>query len=207
MLSKKENKVKPSRLRGVNNLLSVVVVALSLYVLVFPLLPVVTYSLDKATNNKAPLVRANITTKSDDPSVSPPENIPNQSTLVIPSINLQKVIFDGTSVGTLEKGVWHRPDTGNPNSGGNMVLVGHRYGYNGDGVFYHLDVVHISDKIVLYWQGKKYVYVVKNIKVVPPTETSIENQTGEELLTIYTCTPMWSFKDRLVVIAVKESQL
>ena len=202
MLNKKSDKAKPSRLRTVNNILSVVVVGLSLYVMIFPLLPAVTYSLDKATNNKPLLVRANLPNTSSDTK----EEVPQENTLVIPSMNLQKPVFGGTSLDTLSKGVWHRPRTGNPVTGGNMVLVGHRYGYNGDGVFYHLDKVKQGDKIAVYWQGIKYTYFVRQIKVVPATNIEIEAQTVEPKLTIYTCTPLWSFKDRLVVIAVKEGQ-
>lgn len=199
MLKKRNVNEPRSLLRKVNNGLSVVVVGLSVYLLALPLLPAVTYNIDKATNSKAPLVRANLPDQTD----RNPEVIPAANTLVIPSMNLQKEIFDGKSVNNLEKGVWHRPVTSNPMVPGNMVLVGHRYGNNGDGVFYHLDKVHVADDVIIYWQGKKYKYTVKVVKVVSATDISIESQTKESIVTIYTCTPMWSFKDRLVIVANK----
>ncbi len=189
--------VDPAKLRKFNNYLSLFVVCLSLYVITAPLLPNLTYKYNQLLDHKAPLVRANQGAEATKTS----GNIPEQNTLVLPSINLQKLVFEGTALTTLEKGIWRRPNTSSPDKGGNTVLAGHRYGYNGDGVFYHLDKVHTGDNVVLYWQQKKYVYKVTQVKVVPPTDISVEGPSEKTKLTIYTCTPMWSFKDRLVVVA------
>jgi sortase A len=57
---------------------------------------------------------------------------------------------------------------------------------------------------LLHWEGKPYRYMVKNILVVSPSQINIEEPTGENILTLYTCTPLWSAKDRLVIQAVQE---
>ena len=94
------------------------------------------------------------------------------------------------------------PHTSTPDKGGNTVLVGHRFTYkNPEGVFYHLDKVQLGDAITLHWQGNAYDYEVAEIKVVPANEISVEDNTAEPQLTIYTCTPLWSVKNRLVIIA------
>lgn len=81
------------------------------------------------------------------------------------------------------------------------MLVGHRFTYDGNGVFYHLDKLKVGDQLAVFWEGKKYQYTVTETKVVPATATEVEDQTQDPQLTLYTCTPLWSAKDRLVVIA------
>lgn len=193
-------------LRRTNNVLSIIVVGMSVYIGVLPLLPKVTYKVDEVLHIQPALVKANlpVTTAQDDP-VSHTEEIPKDNTLVIPSINFAKVIYDGNSVDTLKKGLWRRPNTSTPGKGSNTVLAGHRYGYNGDGVFYHLDRVEIGDAIYMYWQGKKIKYSVESITVVSPDKISVEAPTQDPVLTLYTCTPLWSFTERLVIIAKEVS--
>lgn len=190
-------------LRKFNNFLSIVVILLSAYIVLLPIWPNLTYKIDQATNHKQPLVIAN-TPGAGNSSQAPP--IPASNTLVIPAINLQATIYDGAGIGTLAKGAWHRPLTSSPDRGGNTVIAGHRYGYRGDGVFYHLDKVSQGDKIVVYWSGKKYSYAVTKILEVKPTDTQVEGRSSKSILTLYTCTPMWTFSDRLVVIAEEEGQ-
>jgi sortase A len=102
---------------------------------------------------------------------------------------------------SLRLGVWHLPYTSTPDKGGNTVLVGHRFTYAGPAVFYHLDKVQVGDDVTMQWQNKTYTYTVTEVKVVPPTETSVEANTKDPQLTIYTCTPLWTAKNRLVIVA------
>ncbi|HEX8762727.1 MAG TPA: class E sortase [Candidatus Saccharimonadales bacterium] len=116
--------------------------------------------------------------------------------------------MDGESPRILQKGIWHRPASAAPNKPGNVVLAGHRFTYqNPQGVFYHLDKLKTSDQIGLVWQGKVYRYKVREIKVVGANETPIEAPTNNARLTLYTCTPLWLPKDRLVIIAEPEVSL
>ena len=48
--------------------------------------------------------------------------------------------------------------------------------------------------------GKEYLYKISKIKIVDRTEVSIQNPTTEPILTMYTCHPIYSEKQRLVVI-------
>jgi len=45
------------------------------------------------------------------------------------------------------------------------------------------------------------VYTVDRIKQVTATAVEIEAPTARPTLTLYTCTPLWNPKDRLVVTA------
>lgn len=175
-------------LRQFNNVLSIIVVLLCLYVILAPFWPKVQFQ----TQQTPALVEA-VENGSE-------EKIPDKNTLVIPRMKLQQEIYEGGEW-VLNKGVWHTPNTGSPDSGSNMVLSGHRFTYGGPAVFYHMDKVRKGDKIVIYWQKQKHEYEVKEIKVVPPTAVDILEQSKEAKLTIYTCTPLWSAANRLVVVA------
>lgn len=155
-------------------------------------------------HRQPPLVAAN--TPVEDKK-SPPENIPKDNTLVIPALNMQEIIQEGPTEATLMKGVWHRPHTSDPSKGSNTVIAGHRFTYRGAAVFYNLDKVKVGDQIVMYWSGKKYQYEVSRTYIVPPTATEIEQPTDEPILTLYTCTPLWTSKSRLVVEAKLMEQL
>jgi sortase A len=115
---------------------------------------------------------------------------------------LQQQVYDGASSTTLRKGVWHRPKTSDPTKGSNTVMAGHRFTYkNPEGVFYNLDKIKVDDSIVLYWQGKKYTYKVVATFVVTPDRIDVEAPTKDPRLTLYTCTPLWNPKFRLIIQA------
>jgi sortase A len=189
-----------NRLRRFNNFLSVIAVVLSLYIIIFPVWPQFSYWWRSHFGHKPALVVAN--TPTDNSNNKPPEIIPKDNTLVIPRLAMQEIIYDGPTAATLSKGVWRRPQTSTPDKGSNTVLVGHRFTYTDpEAVFYHRDMVQAGDDIIVYWQQKKYVYKVDKILVVPPTATDIEKPTSESLLTVYTCTPLWTAKNRLIIQA------
>jgi sortase A len=77
--------------------------------------------------------------------------------------------------------------------------VGHRFTYAGPAVFYFLDKIQLKDKIYVDWQQKRYIYEVQNIKEVPPTALSVHAATNKPVLTLYTCTPLLTAKNRLVI--------
>lgn len=188
------------KLRFFNNLLSLVIIIFALYIIIMPLWPNIVLWWRGASNTQPPLVQANSqpVVASDTPS----EQIPTDNTLVLPSISLQEVVHEGAGPATLASGLWRRPHTSTPDTGGNTVIAGHRFTYRGAAVFYHLDKVKIDDVVVLYWEGKKYVYTVSKISIVPPTAIEVEAPTDTPRLTLYTCTPLWTSTNRLVIEAV-----
>lgn len=180
--------VSVGNLRRLNNLLSVVIVVLALYIIAWPFLPSLTWWV----RHDAPLVSAK-------PHVNMPTEPPAQNTLLIPSLGMEETIYDGPNAATLNKGVWHMPVGSSPDKGGNTVLSGHRFTYSGKAVFYYLDKVKQGDPVYVYWNGKQHDYKVAHIREVSPNDTSIEAPTDTAMLTIYTCTPLWSAKNRLVI--------
>lgn len=178
--------------RQFNNGLSFLVVAVCFYALAWPIIPQVIWWL----KHSAPVI-----------SVAPINqqisivNKPLVSTLYIPKLEMTEEIFEGSSLATVDKGVWRRPMSSSPQQGSNTVLVGHRFTYDGKGVFYFLDKLVVGDNLAVVWGGKQYDYRVKEIRVVDPKEVSVEASTNAATLTLYTCTPLWSAEQRLVITA------
>ncbi len=113
----------------------------------------------------------------------------------------------------LQGGVVVHPVSRKPGIKGNFFVTGHSSYYAWDkgrfkDVFALLHEVEMEDMIEIFWEGEKYTYQVKEIKVVAPTETSVLNQPKDKsILTLMTCTPVGTNKNRLVLVGklVKES--
>ena len=192
--------VKLKELRVINNLLTLIVVGLALYIILAPFLPQAEYWVQEESPLKTWASQSDSVSDEADATVG-------SNRLFIPKLGLSELVYDG-SVEPLSKGVTHRPRTSTPDRASNTVLVGHRFAYTERGVFYHLDKLAVGDELTLHWLTQRYDYIVKEIKVVPPTEISVEAPTDDPRLTLYTCTPLWTSKERLVIIAEpKETQL
>lgn len=102
----------------------------------------------------------------------------------------------------MSKGAWLLPGTAKPNEG-NTVISAHRFQFlpPAKNTFYHLDKVEIEDYVTIYWQGEEYDYQVVKKEVVEPNSLLLAQKTSFSQLTLYTCTPLWTAAQRLVVIA------
>jgi sortase A len=122
--------------------------------------------------------------------------------LVISGVNIDMPVFLGTSEKILNKGGWLFPNTSRPELGGNTVIFGHRYMYRPpkSNTFWSLDKVNIGDEMTLLWKGREYRYKVFDIKIVEPTDLSVMNRSSDSILTVITCTPIFTTKQRLVVV-------
>ena len=183
-----------------NTALLIAILAINLYVIALPVLPRISFWWNSRGGEISERLEASISFSGQ--GQTPPENPPHENRLVVPSMLLDEPIFEDRSPAALRKGIWRRPRTGTPVNGGNTVLVAHRLTYsNPQGTFYNLDKVKAGDTIGLWWDGVLYRYTVKEVLVVPANRVDIEAQSAEPRLTLYTCTPLWLPKDRLVVIA------
>ncbi len=200
MVKSTEISIDPqATLRKINIGLSVFLLLLGLYIMLWPLLPAINWWL----KHDAPIISSPVSI-----SVSVGDlNIPTENTLVLPALDLQEKILEGESVATVNRGIWRRPSSSTPDKASNTVLVGHRFTYSGHAVFYNLDKVKRDDPIIVYWSGKPYYYKVFSVSVVPPETVSVEAPTDQSVLTLYTCAPLWSAKDRLVIQASLEESL
>lgn len=126
--------------------------------------------------------------------------------IYIPSIDLESDVLELSKLEDLHTGVWRRPETSTPDMGGNTVMIAHRYtrkgGESGPNTFYHLPKVQIDDNIFVSYNGVGYKYKVYDVQVLSADATYIEDATTTaDLLTLYTCTPLWSASERHVVFA------
>ncbi len=131
-----------------------------------------------------------------------------QNYIKVSSQNINTLITEGGEE-QLDKGAWHRfPDKGNPEIGGNFILSAHSFVWGktpGEVIeksfFYNLKDVKEGDEVLVHWNSKDYKYKVEKVFQVKPTQTEIEDASGEAKLTIYTCTEKGSADGRVVVVA------
>lgn len=186
-------------LRKFNNGLSVIVILLGLYIAFKPFIPQFEYWLkDKSPESKAPY-SGQLALENGSKTTKP---IPQDNRLVMPDIGINQPIYEGGSLNVIAQGgTWRRPNSSTPKDRGNTVIVGHRYFGNNISTFYNLDKVLPHQKIAIYWEGIEVLYEVKEVKVVESSNIEIESQSADSRLTIYTCHPLWTAKQRLVIVA------
>ncbi len=137
------------------------------------------------------------------PSPTPDPNAPKiQDRLVIEKAGINLALIQSQSSGALWKGGWVFPNTSTPDKGGNTVIFGHRFRYLPpiSNTLYSLDKVNIGDKFSVTWRGINYQYVVSGRNVIDPTDLSVLNPTSDSRITIVTCFPLFSSKQRLVIV-------
>ena len=120
--------------------------------------------------------------------------------LRIPVIDSENPVREGVSKGVLADSLGHEPETAYIGEQGNCVIAGHR-NYTFGKFFNRLDEVAVGDYIYVDTRKSSYTYVVSEIKVVEPTDASVLEDTQDEQLTLYTCTPIYIASHRLVIIA------
>jgi LPXTG-site transpeptidase (sortase) family protein len=192
------------KLTRVNTVLLIAIVLINGYIMALPVLPGLLFWWQTKDGKQTAQLEQKIRTLSADKPLPVAEQ-PKENRLIVPAMAFDQPVFEGKTARTLNNGLWHRPQSSTPDKGGNTVFVGHRLTYtNPRGTLYHLDKVRAGDTIGIWWNNKPYSYTVTETKVVKADQTSIEASTDEPQLTIYTCTPLWLPKDRLVVIAKLE---
>lgn len=188
--------------RRLNLFLVVTEALLVIYLVSAPFLPSAWWWVSHVNNR--PNLNAVQVSKNSAPTSAP---ISSGYWLDIPRLDLHQQIYTGPSEYEVNKGVWHIWGTSTPDQGSNTVMAGHRFTYtNPKGVFYFLDKLQLNDRITVDWSGSEYTYRVSTIQTVQPTDVAIQDPTADSRLTLYTCTPLWSAKDRLVVTATLVSK-
>ena len=121
--------------------------------------------------------------------------------LEISSISLKQYVVAGTSERILELGPGHYANTALPGTGGNVGIAGHRTTYGAP--FANLDQVQIGDELILTVDSNKFHYAVDEVTVVEAIggEYVLYNR-GDDRLTLTTCHPRYSAKQRLVVTGI-----
>jgi sortase A len=121
--------------------------------------------------------------------------------IVIPRIDLDMVVVQGTDYEDLKKGPGHYVDTANPWDGtGRVGIAGHRTTYLHP--FFNLDQVQVDDPISLITRYGRYEYEVTANFVKPEATAGVVlEQTQEPTLVLTTCNPKYASSQRLIVTA------
>ncbi len=138
--------------------------------------------------------------------------------LTIPSIQLDTPVEQGGIVADPKGGEpeWetrafvavHYGDlTARVGQPGNAVIAGHVVTISEGNVFRFLYKVNLGDDIRVWDQAdREHAYAVVEVRLVPPSDTSVMNATLDETLTLITCGGTFDpkkreFSDRLIVTA------
>jgi sortase A len=117
----------------------------------------------------------------------------------VPSVGLEAVVFEGVSSATLAKGPGHMPGTPIPGQPGNSVISGHRTTYGRP--FYDFDLLVAGDRIEIETSIGLHVYEVRESFVVAPTDVWVTDDKSGAWLTLTTCHPRFSARERLIITA------
>ena len=107
----------------------------------------------------------------------------------------------GVDAAALAKGPGHYPKSPLPGYGGNVVISGHRTTHLAP--FWSLDALVPGDQITLQTRRGTFLYRVQWTKVVVPDALWVTDRTDRPSLTLTTCNPRFSQRQRLVVRAVQ----
>lgn len=140
--------------------------------------------------------------------------------LIIPKINVDvPVIYDvgndyDSQMAAMTNGVAHFAVPGalsHPGQVGNTVLSGHSSNDLFDSgdykfIFAQLEKMTVGDTVYANYQSKRYTYVVTKTEVVKPSEVNkLVYPTTKPILTLITCTPLGTSRNRLLVTAEQVS--
>ncbi len=118
----------------------------------------------------------------------------------IPDIGLLDVVlYEGVDRATLKNGPGHMEGTPLPGQPGNAVLSGHRTTYGRP--FYDLDLLTPGDEILVETSVGTHTYEVREMMVVAPTDVWVTDARPGGWLTLTTCNPKFSARQRLIVWA------
>ncbi|MEX2361561.1 MAG: sortase, partial [Patescibacteria group bacterium] len=64
-----------------------------------------------------------------------------------------------------------------------------------------LDKLTVGDQIIITYKTEKYIYVVTGQKIVAATDLSVLNITAKPTVTLLTCYPVGTSRNRLIITA------
>jgi len=156
-----------------------------------------------------PAIEAKVGSKQ--PSAAPPAEeivkVPGNAVaiLLIPRMDLDMVVVEGTDTESLKKGPGHYSSTAYPwEDSGRVGIAGHRTTYGAP--FWSLDELRPGDRITLETEYGIFDYVVTRTVITDPSGTlpsgqSVLAQTDRPTLVLTTCNPRFSAAQRLIVFA------
>jgi sortase A len=166
-------------------------------------------SLRSQFNQKAKIVdpASSTTSTTIDPLHLPPPPPSGESVanIRIPKIGVDKYVVQGVGLADLRKGPGHYPQTPLPGEQGNAAIAGHRTTYGAP--FNRLDELAPGDEVLVTTVKGSFTYTVATTHVVKPDQVEVLDPTPTATLTLTTCNPKYSARNRLIVHAVLSTPL
>lgn len=114
--------------------------------------------------------------------------------------------LDNIFMDELSKWVVRYPGTAKPGEVGNSFIFGHSSNFpwikgEYNDVFALLDKVEFGDEIITYYNQKKFIYKVREKRVIKPGDISVlKRDHGKKEISIMTCWPVGTTLNRMIVI-------
>ncbi|RXJ02926.1 class D sortase [Anaerobacillus alkaliphilus] len=118
----------------------------------------------------------------------------------IGKIDLLLPILYGATEANLKFGAGFLEGTAPLGGTGNTAVAAHRSHAFGK-LFNRLDELTTGDQIAIYTNQEMTNYIVQDIKLVLPSDISVLEDTGHDIITLITCHPMTNPTHRLIVHA------
>jgi sortase A len=136
------------------------------------------------------------------PAAPPPEDGSTDpriqlGSIEVPRLGIDRPMFEGIRLSTLDLGPGHWPGTALPGQLGNVVVAGHRVSHNQD--FHDLDQLVAGDKVIFHTGSGPHVYRVVSTEIVDPDALWIVGQSYTRTATLFACHPPGSVSQRIVV--------
>lgn len=121
-------------------------------------------------------------------------------------------VSDGVGLDVLNTlGIGHYPDTQLPGEPGNFALAGHRQTHGQ--VFFNIDQLTDGDRLYVQTVEGFYQYRYRSTEIVTPSTVEVlapvPHQPGaeptESVLTLTSCHPLYTTRERIIAYAVLES--
>lgn len=120
--------------------------------------------------------------------------------MFIPRLKMRSPIVEGVTDPMFDIGMGHWPGTAMPGERGNAVYGGHRTA--GPAPLYYVERLKVGDPIVILKGLKRVEYRVISKRIVKPTALWITHQSSGSMLTLFSCHPRGSTKQRYVIQAL-----
>ncbi|MDQ6696098.1 MAG: class E sortase, partial [Actinomycetota bacterium] len=118
----------------------------------------------------------------------------------IPKIGVGKAVVQGVTLDQLKRGPGHYPESPLPGQKGNVAIAGHRTTYGAP--FHDIDGLKPGDDIVVTTLQGTFHYKVDSTLIVAPSDLTVLADKGDNRLTLTSCNPRYSARQRIVVSGV-----
>ena len=118
----------------------------------------------------------------------------------IPKIGVDKIVVEGVGVEDLKKGPGHYGGTALPGQPGNAAIAGHRTTYGAP--FNRIDELDRGDTIHVTTLQGGFSYTVSETRIVAPHQVEVLQDFGDNRLTLTSCHPKFSARERIIVTAI-----